>query len=71
MLYTDNIGLKKPEDSSEIDQQDFNYNSDVIDQKLKEGQQAISLVDILIQGSNLVDESGNNIVDENGNCIVC
>lgn len=70
MLYTDNIGLKKPEDSDDIDQQDFNYNSDLIDKKLKQGQQAINLIDILTAGSNLVDPDGNYISDPDDNCIV-
>jgi hypothetical protein len=70
MKYTDNVGLKKPEDSSEIDQQDFNYNSDIIDKKLLQGQQALGIVDILIQGINLIDPNGNNIIDPDGNNIV-
>jgi hypothetical protein len=70
MLYTDTFGLKKPEDTDKINQQDFNYNSDIIDKKLLQGQQALGIIDILTQGANLVDENGNNIVDENGNYIV-
>lgn len=70
MLYTDNMGLKMPQDSDALNQEDFNYNAEIIDKKLKEGQQAINLVDILMAGSNLVDPNQNNIVDSDGNYIV-
>lgn len=35
MLYTSNYGLKKPEDGDFGSNEDFNYNADVIDAKLK------------------------------------
>lgn len=70
MLYTDTFGLKKPEDTDKVNQEDFNYNTDIIDKKLNQGQQALGIVDILMQGSNLVDENSNCLVDENDNYIV-
>ena len=70
MQYTDTFALKKPEDTDKVNQEDFNYNSDVIDKKLKQGQQAINLIDILTTGSNLVDPDGNYVSDPDGNCIV-
>lgn len=35
MLYTSNYGLKKPEDGDFGSNEDFNYNADAIDAKLK------------------------------------
>lgn len=70
MLYTDTVGLKKPQDSDKLDQQDFNYNSDIIDKKLLQANQALGLVDVLMQGSNLVDPNGNYIIDPDNNYIV-
>lgn len=70
MQNTTNFGLKKPEDTDKINQQDFNYNSDIIDKKLLQGQQALGIVDILIQGMSLIDPDGNNIIDPDGNNIV-
>ena len=70
MLETENFGLKKPEDSDPVDQSVFNYNSDIIDKKLSQGQQAIGIIDSLMAGSNLVDPDQNTIVDPDGNYIV-
>lgn len=70
MLFTDTFGLKKPEDLDKVNQEDFNFNADIIDKKLKQGQQALGIVDILMQGSNVVDENSNCLIDENGNYIV-
>lgn len=70
MLYTDTFLLKKPQDSDNVNQEDFNYNSDIIDKKLNQGQQAIGIVDSLMAGSNLVDPDQNTIVDPDGNYIV-
>lgn len=70
MLNTDIFGLKMPEDTDEINQEDFNYNSKIIDKKLTQGQQALGIVDILMKGSKVTDENGNYLVDENGNYII-
>jgi hypothetical protein len=70
MQYTNNFGLKMPEDTDKVNQEDFNYNSKIIDKKLIQAQQTLELVDILIKGSKVVDEGGNYLVDENGNYIV-
>ncbi|WP_297428614.1 hypothetical protein [Clostridium sp.] len=70
MQYTANFGLKKPEDTDKVNQEDFNFNSDVIDKKLNQGQQALGIIDILMQGSGLIDPDGNNIIDPDGNNIV-
>lgn len=70
MQATDTFGLKMPENSDDINQEDFNYNAEIIDKKLKQGQQALGIVDILMQGSSLIDPDGNNIIDPDGNNIV-
>lgn len=70
MQSTDNFALKMPEDTDRINQEDFNYNSVVIDKQLKMAKQTLGIVDILLKGVDLIDYDENQIIDYDNNNIV-
>lgn len=70
MQFSATFGLKEPEDTDKVNQQDFNYNSEIIDKQLKIAKQTLGIVDILLQGVGLIDYDENQIIDYDNNNII-
>ena len=70
---TTNFGLKKPEGSDIVNIDDFNYNADILDSKIKEVSSSIESLELIASnvkmanGSTVEDSITNLQAELNGN----
>ena len=73
MRLTTNYGLKKPEGSDVVNIDDFNYNADILDSKIKEVSNSIESLELvasnvkMANGSNVEEAITNLQTEINGN----
>ena len=73
MKLTTNYGLKKPEGSDVVNIDDFNYNADILDSKIKEVSSSIESLELIASnvkmanGSTVEDSITNLQAELNGN----
>ena len=73
MKLTTNYGLKKPEGSDVVNIDDFNYNADILDSKIKEVSNSVESLELVasnvkMANGSTVEEAVTNLQTElNGN----